>query len=1071
MRKLEILLGCICVLVILGLFANSVRSNAKVADAEFRRLTDDSLESLQLRMETYLSSLNATAAFLDSSAVVTRDEFDGFVSHLEIAKYLPGINGIGYITPIQAGQEQQLIDEMTALGEPDMNIHPLTDNTQKYIINRISPIGPNVEALGLDISFEEGRRNAATAARETGLPQLTPRILLVQEHSTQPGFLLLRPFYEKAAGTVRPDPAVSRFRGFVYAPFVGRNLLTNLTANQGVVYQFTVFDGPAAEMDQLIYASESDGEAPSGKYTSSYTFENYGRNWTVVYESTSPFEATFRNTMAWSLLIGGLILSAMLVFSVRSLRIRGDATQELAQLRERQISAREEENRAVVENAVTAVFILDGQRQILFANQAAQESFGYSALQIKGLLFDDLVSAVDDKEETSEFNAFGTTRDGAELVLDLHYNEWTTFEGAARVTAIVRDLTRETEAREEIRITKIRYDQALQGAGIGVFDVNLETAHSDVTDTWCEIMGIDPNQPEIDPQTNFLSRVHPEDLPALEAADTACIEGKTVRSTSEYRIKFSDTEWRWMRSEAVVVDRDKQGKAVRMIGTQADITELHNSRHALEVSEKRFRQVQSAAPIGMVLMDNSGHFLGVNDAFCRLSGYSEDQLLSTVRMPDLMAKDERKKLYSEIGNLMNGDDNHVYIAEHRIVTGNGSERWGLFHITWAYDKNKDEHYFISQIIDITDQKKIEQIKNEFVSTVSHELRTPLTSIKGALGLVLATGTDQLEDAKKRLIDIALSNTERLTTIVNDILDLEKISSGEVDFVFQDLDMSALIDEAVRENSPFASTHKNTLRFEHPNLPLNVTADFNRTKQVMANLISNACKYSDPETEVLVKAEQLEGKVIVYIQNRGPGIPDNFKPLMFQAFSQADSSDTRAKGGTGLGLNITKQIVSRHQGEIGFESAPDGITVFWFTYPSTGEDDLDDPVAAPNIKRLPRRGKARVLHIEDDFDFAEVVKSGLSKVADVTHAGNLEEARRYIRKGNLDMLIVDWSLPDGDASVLLDGIDESLPNVTVLGLSSDGNRRRDSRVTVNLEKSRTELSTIAEYVSARMASVS
>ncbi|WP_238936003.1 hybrid sensor histidine kinase/response regulator [Sulfitobacter mediterraneus] len=284
-------------------------------------------------------------------------------------------------------------------------------------------------------------------------------------------------------------------------------------------------------------------------------------------------------------------------------------------------------------------------------------------------------------------------------------------------------------------------------------------------------------------------------------------------------------------------------------------------------------------------------------------------------------------------------------------------------------------------------------------------------------------------------------------------------------------MTALINEAVKENSPFATTHKNTLRFEHPDLPLNVSADFNRTKQVMANLISNACKYSDPETEVLIKAEQLDGKVIVYIQNRGPGIPENFKPLMFQAFSQADSSDTRAKGGTGLGLNITKQIVSRHQGEIGFESAPDGITVFWFTYPSNDEDDMNDPIAAPNVKRLPRRGKARVLHIEDDLDFAEVVKSGLSKVADVTHAGNLEEARRCIENGNLDMLIVDWSLPDGDAAVLLDDINDRLPNVTVLGLSSDGNRRRDSRVTVNLEKSRTELSTIAEYVSSRVANAS
>jgi len=1071
LRKLEILLGCVCVLVILGLFPNSVRTNAMVANAEFRRLTDDSLESLQIRMDTYLSSLNATAAFLGASDEVTRDEFDGFVAQLEIEKYLPGINGIGYITPIKAGQEQELIDEMAALGEPDLDIHPLTDNAQKYIINRISPIGPNVEALGLDISFEEGRRNSANAARDTGLPQLTPRILLVQEHSSQPGFLLLRPVYANDDPTSRPDPATAPFKGFVYAPFVGRNLLTNLTANQGVVYQFSVFDGPTADMDQLIYASESDSEAPSGRYSSTYTFENYGRQWTVLYESTTPFEASFRNTMAWTLLIGGLILSGMLVFSVRSLRIRGDATHELAQLRERQINAREEENRAVVENAVTAVFILDGQRKILFANQAAQEGFGYSPQQIKGLLFDDLVSASDDQEETSGVNARGTTRDGAELVLDLHYNEWTTFEGAPRVTAIVRDLTRETEAREEIRITKIRYDQALQGAGIGVFDVNLETGHSNVTDTWCEIMGIDPDRNDFDSQDNFMSRVHPDDLPALTANDTACIEGRTARSISEYRIKFSDTEWRWMRSEAVVVNRNKEGKALRMIGTQADITELHNSQHALEASEKRFRQVLSAAPIGMVLMDNNGHFLGVNNAFCKLTGYTEDELLTTVRMPDMMSKDERKKLYSEISNLMNSDDNHVYTAEHRIVTRNNSERWGLFHITWAYDKNKGEHYFISQIIDITDQKKIEQIKNEFVSTVSHELRTPLTSIKGALGLVLATGTEQMEDAKKRLIDIALSNTERLTTIVNDILDLEKISSGEVDFVFQDLDMTSLINEAVKENSPFATTHKNALRFEHPDLPLNVSADFNRTKQVMANLISNACKYSDPETEVLIKAEQLDGKIIVYIQNRGPGIPENFKPLMFQAFSQADSSDTRAKGGTGLGLNITKQIVSRHQGEIGFESAPDGITVFWFTYPSNDEDDMNDPVAAPKVKRLPRRGKARVLHIEDDFDFAEVVKSGLSKVADVTHAGNLEEARRCIENGNLDMLIVDWSLPDGDAAVLLDDINERLPNVTVLGLSSDGNRRRDSRVTVNLEKSRTELSTIAEYVSSRVANAS
>jgi CheY-like chemotaxis protein len=270
--------------------------------------------------------------------------------------------------------------------------------------------------------------------------------------------------------------------------------------------------------------------------------------------------------------------------------------------------------------------------------------------------------------------------------------------------------------------------------------------------------------------------------------------------------------------------------------------------------------------------------------------------------------------------------------------------------------------------------------------------------------------------------------------------------------------------------PFAKTHHNTLRIDLPKDPLFVSADFSRTKQVLANLISNACKYSDPDTEVLIKAEALDGKAIVYVQNKGPGIPESFRPKMFQAFSQADSSDTRAKGGTGLGLNITKQIITRHEGEIGFESAPGGVTVFWFTYPLI-DPKPEELAPIQRLEPFAKKHKARVLHLEEDADFAEVVRSGLQDVADVTHAATIEDAREILDRGDLDVVILDWALAEDASDQLLTAIGRKMPQARVLGLSSDADIHRDARVLANLEKSRMELSTLAGYVSGKIAKAS
>jgi signal transduction histidine kinase/CheY-like chemotaxis protein len=416
-------------------------------------------------------------------------------------------------------------------------------------------------------------------------------------------------------------------------------------------------------------------------------------------------------------------------------------------------------------------------------------------------------------------------------------------------------------------------------------------------------------------------------------------------------------------------------------------------------------------------------------------------------------------------------DQQIYTEEHRIIHKQGGTRWGLFNLTWTFDKITSEFVYIAQIIDITDKKQIDQIKSEFISTVSHELRTPLTSIKGALGLIEMSSKTKLEPSVLRLIEIARTNANRLADIVNDILDLEKISSGEIDFNIDTLNIADVINASVCEMMPFAVTHHSEILTDLPDQDLNVAVDRGRTMQVLAKLVSNACKYSDENSVVTVKAEKLNDLAIIYVQNFGPGVPDSFKSRIFDAFSQADGSDTRAKGGTGLGLNITRQIVWRQGGDIGFETVPNGPTVFWFTCPLAKDQivKVSDQTEGVNLTSdiLPDAQKRlRILHLEDDEDFAEVIRVGLSPVADVYNVTRLKQAREMLNAGPLDVIIIDWTIPDGDGRDLISDIKQSQPAAKIVSLTSESGPAQDSRVAVTLIKSQTELAHIIACVTDR-----
>lgn len=234
----------------------------------------------------------------------------------------------------------------------------------------------------------------------------------------------------------------------------------------------------------------------------------------------------------------------------------------------------------------------------------------------------------------------------------------------------------------------------------------------------------------------------------------------------------------------------------------------------------------------------------------------------------------------------------------------------------------------------TERKRLERLKDEFVSTVSHELRTPLTSIAGSLGLLTGQAAEMFSEPAARLLRIAHSNCQRLVRLVNDILDVEKLESGHVVFDFRQVEVRSLVEQTIESLRGFAEGHRVKIRFEAVAAVDDVWADPDRLAQVVTNLLSNAVKFSLPDGEVVVtvaKDDEID-RVRISVRDHGPGIADDFKPHIFERFAQADATNARRKGGTGLGLSIVKQIVDRLGGEIGFGDAPAGGTIFYVELP-------------------------------------------------------------------------------------------------------------------------------------------
>jgi signal transduction histidine kinase len=266
-------------------------------------------------------------------------------------------------------------------------------------------------------------------------------------------------------------------------------------------------------------------------------------------------------------------------------------------------------------------------------------------------------------------------------------------------------------------------------------------------------------------------------------------------------------------------------------------------------------------------------------------------------------------------------------------------------------------WFISTIMrDISEWKRLDEMKSEFVSTVSHELRTPLTSIRGSLGLLEAGVAGVLPAQAHDLIHIARGNTERLIRLINEMLDLDKIEAGKLELHPQPLTPAELVQTAVDEIRPLADLFRVQVD-QRVEAHRTFEGDRDRVLQVLLNLLSNAVKFSPAGSVITISALPATGEfdseagghiagrapVRFVVENPGPGIASRDIVRLFTRFQQLDGSDGRRRGGTGLGLAISKAIVEQHGGQIGVESDPGRTTRFWFELPAV----LPGPVSSPD----------------------------------------------------------------------------------------------------------------------------
>jgi len=944
--------------------------------AKFEALTIESEKALQNRLSSYASALLGAAGFIEGSEKVSRSGWRTYVDTIGVGDNFPGINGVGWIEAVDPSELPHFLAAVRADGAPDFTIHPEIRDAPSYIIKYIEPEVENRIALGLNIAFEKHRLEAAERARDTGRAAITGPLSLLQDVRHPLGLLAMYPVYRPNLPLITVAQRREALRGWTYAPIITNDFLADLTHGQSSEYRLRIYDGEASAPAALLYSSDA---IPSAKpaYSKNLTITILQRQWHLVWESTPAFENVERSVNPLLILVGGLVFTALLALLLIVLTAR----------RIEQVEQMFGERRFAIPALVFVVLVAGsfalywqlGARERDFIDRRLQDETG----KVESLLHARLNERVDALARfAARWDAAGGTderlwrSDAANHLAQfpgLRALDW--IDASYRIRWVEPRAGNETMIGRDIR-SDARRVAVLRGA-----DQRHEATISPPLNLMQGYPGFIAYLPvhrgsDFD---GFIAGVFSIDDFFNGAVGDELSRNYTIAILNEGTLYFTNTRERerlrspWMAERIMRIGNEPW--TLRVAPTPAFVASQESSLPSLVlaagllvgtlaalsvrfllISRLKSLHLQKSLALNAGIISSSAHLVIAIDASYRIMifnraaeqalGYAARDVVGHRAIPVFMDAAElearARSLSEELGeHVPVGPDIFTRIPlrdgfekrEWTFIRKNGSRFPVNVIITPLRDEDGVVNGFLGVIEDVSPAREMERMKSDFTAVVSHELRSPLTSIRGSIGLILGAMAGSLPSKVRDLLEIAQSNCERLVLLVNDILDIEKFAAGQMRFVMQTVSLREVVRQAVAANEGYA--RRFNARIELGEIPAHwlVNVDPERLIQVLTNLLTNAAKYSPPAGTVHVWSEEHVEGLRVSVRDEGPGIPKEFRTRMFEKFSQADSSATREKGGTGLGLHIARRFIEHMQGRIGFDSVPGQGSTFWIELPA------------------------------------------------------------------------------------------------------------------------------------------
>ena len=532
-----------------------------------------------------------------------------------------------------------------------------------------------------------------------------------------------------------------------------------------------------------------------------------------------------------------------------------------------------------------------------------------------------------------------------------------------------------------------------------------------------DVFGYQPNEMQTAGPNLLPTFFHPDDLPRI-AGYFEQINRSTGDEvfTIECRMHHKQRGWIWVVCRDIVYARDPEGRPTQLLGTAEDITERKEAEQTLRRSDERFRTlVQNLPDYAIFQIDPDTIITEWTEGAQRVKGYTAQeaigQPLSLFYTPENLAAGELTNEVEEASR--NGRAERISV---RIRKG-GERFWVDEIMTAIHDEAGQITGFTKISRDITRRRQMEQAlleadrrKDEFLALLAHELRNPLATLSNTLLILELTGGKTADMNVPTATAMMTREVAQLTRLVDDLLDVSRISRGKLMLTFGQLDLTTLVSQAGEAVRAQFSMANRRLSITLPSKPTYLNGDAARLRQVISNLLTNALKFTNEDGYIGVSLEQANGQAVLRVQDDGIGIPPHELTRIFEMFAQVDSSVGRSQGGLGLGLTLVSELAKLHGGRVEAYSTGKGST---FTVYLPLELNQLSVTEQPKPESVPAR-KRQVLVVDDNHDAAKTLAMLLKLLGNEVHTRHDGlsgvEAAESLRP---QVAILDISMPGMD----------------------------------------------------------